>query len=169
MAQELNSDTSHSKKVENKIDQTSVPIFPEKCLGVWEGVMYIYGQSVLIDSVNIKFTAAKTDTAGTFIWKTEYLSPKTPMVKDYKLILEDAGKGLYILDEGNGVKLTEYTINNKMYSLFKVDDIYLTSSMEIVNDQLIFEVTSGKELNEVQGVTNYSFSYVQRVVMDRIN
>ena len=52
-----------------------------------------------------------------------------------------------------------------MYSLFKVNDIYLTSTTELINDTLVFEVTSGREVNEVKGVTNYSYSNVQRVVL----
>ena len=89
------------------------------------------------------------------------------MVKDYKLVTDNLNEGRYILDEGEGVKLVEYVVNNKMYSLFKVDDIYLTSSTELVNKQLIIEVTSGKELKEIQGVKSYSFANVQRMVLTR--
>jgi len=59
-----------------------------------------------------------------------------------------------------------------MSSLLKVDDIYLTSNIELFNKQLIIEVTSGKELKEIQGVKSYSFANVQRMVltrMDRMN
>ena len=144
-------------------------IFPEKCLGIWEGIMYIYSQGMKRDSVKVRFTAAKTDTSGTYIWKTEYLSKTTPMVKDYKLVVDNIKEGRYILDEGEGIKLVEYAVNNKMHSLFKVDDIYLTSSTELVNKQLIIEVTSGKELKEIQGVKSYSFANVQRMVLTRID
>lgn len=144
-------------------------IFPEKCLGVWEGIMHIYSQGIKRDSVNVKFTAAKTDTSGTYIWKTEYLSKTTPMVKDYKLVVDNLKEGRYILDEGDGSKIVEYVVNNKMYSLFKVEDIYLTSSTELVNKQLLIEVTSGKELKEIQGVKSYSFANVQRLVLTRMD
>ena len=157
-----------SKKTESNIASTAVPAFPEKCLGVWEGVMHIYQYGKLRDSVKVKFTAAKTDIAGTYTWKTEYLSPTRPMVKDYKLVVDDPNKGQYILDEGNDVKLVEYVVNDKMYSLFKVNDIYLTSSTELINGRLIFEVTSGRELNESQNIKNYSFANVQRAVLHKV-
>ena len=42
------------------------------------------------------------------------------------------------------------TLNNKLYSLFQVEDIYLTSTTELMDDRLIFEVTSGKAINETK-------------------
>jgi hypothetical protein len=142
--------------------------YPDKCLGVWEGKMKIYNNNTLRDSVNVRFTAAKTEVEGTYTWKTEYLSEKRPMVKDYKLIIDDSEKGIYKLDEGQGVELIHYNVENKLYSLFQVDGIWLTSTTTLQNNQLIFEVTSGKEVNETKGITNYAFTNVQRVVMDKV-
>lgn len=143
-------------------------IFPEKCLGIWEGTMYIYNYGHVRDSVAVRFTAAKTDSAGVYIWKTAYISLEKPIVKDYKLIVDDPEKGSYLLDEGDGIKLVEYNVNNKLYCAFKLDDIYLTSSTELIGDKLVFEVTSGKELNTTKGITNYSFANVQRVVLHKV-
>lgn len=158
-----------SKMINDKVEHADTTIFPEKCLGIWEGMMYIYKYNELRDSVKVKFTAAKTNTIGTYVWKTEYLSPTRPVVKDYKLIVDDLNQGRYLLDEGDGLKLIEYNVNDKMYSLFKVNDIYLTATRELVGDRLIFEVTSGKEIVETKGVVNYSFANVQRVVLYRVN
>jgi len=157
------------RNLEIKVATAKDSIFPEKCLGIWEGIMQIYSQGIQRDSVKVRFTAAKTDTSGTYIWKTEYLSTTTPVVKDYRLVVDNIKEGRYILDEGDGSKIVEYVVNNKMHSLFKVDDIYLTSSTELVNKQLIIEVTSGKELKEIQGVKSYSFANVQRMVLTRID
>ena len=65
--------------------------FPEKCLGIWTGTMHIYSRGSLVDSVPIKLNVTRTNAPDTFIWKTEYLSTKNPMVKDYKLVISDAG------------------------------------------------------------------------------
>lgn len=158
VAQEINTNTQ-------KEDTT---IFPDKCLGIWEGIMNIYHKGHLKHRVNVRFTASKTTTAGTYVWKTEYLSPKKPMVKDYKLVVDDINEGRYLLDEGDGIQLIEYVVGNKMRSLFKVEDIYLTSTTELIDDQLIFEVTSGKEITEVKGIKGYSFTNVQRMVLHKI-
>ncbi len=142
-------------------------IFPERCLGVWEGTMKIYRYNDLQDSVKVRFTAAKTDVDSIYTWKTEYLSPTRPLVKDYKLVVDDLSKGRYILDEGDDVHLIEYNVDNRLYSLFKVNNLYLTSSTELVDGKLIFEVTSGKEENEIEGIKNYSYTNVQRVVLSK--
>ncbi|UCE93666.1 MAG: hypothetical protein JSV73_12855 [Flavobacteriaceae bacterium] len=168
-AQEQDKTDSHSNSQQGLTGLSESTIFPEKCLGVWEGMMYIFNQGSLRDSVKVKFTAAKTDIKGNFVWKTEYLSPTRPMVKDYKLVVDDPERGFYFLDEGDGVKLRMYNLNNKLYSLFKVNDIYLTSSTELFDDRMVFEVTSGKEEGEIQGVKNYSFLNVQRVELRRID
>lgn len=142
-------------------------LFPEKCLGIWEGTMYLYHHGVLNDSVPVRFTAARTETDETFIWKTEYLSETRPAIKDYKLVVDDEDAGRYILDEGDGIELIEYNVGNKLYCLFNVDDAYLCSFTELIGDKLIHEVTSGEEFNEVEGIKNVSFSHVQRCIMHR--
>jgi len=169
ISQEVESVTVDSKTLKKNTELVEKYSFPEKSLGVWEGVMKMYTLGTLRNSVKVRFTAAKTGTIGSYIWKTEYLSAKKTMVKDYKLVVDDISKGHYVLDEGDGVKLRVYNVENKIYSLFKVDDIYLTSSTELVGDQLIFEVTSGKEIDEIQGIKNYAFTYVQRVVMHKVD
>ncbi|MEM6718537.1 MAG: hypothetical protein AAF611_04390 [Bacteroidota bacterium] len=168
MAQQVETASINSTILTTKVESVDALIFPEKCLGVWEGMMHIYQYNTLRDSVKVRFTAAKTDTSGRYTWKTEYLSPTTPVVKDYELVVDDLKKGRYLLDEGDGVKLVEYNVSNKLYSLFKVNDIYLTSTTELLENALIFEVTSGKEIAEEKGVVNYSFANVQRVVLYKI-
>ena len=86
--------SSAERAVESKA-KAEQKIFPERCLGVWEGMMYIYQNAGLRDSVKVKFTAARTDVEGTYTWKTEYLSPSRPVVKDYKLVVDDLEQGRF--------------------------------------------------------------------------
>jgi hypothetical protein len=45
----------------------------------------------------------------------------------------------------------------------------LTSNFELIGDQLIFEVSSGKKLEEEnKTVTNYSITSLQRVIFKKI-
>lgn len=138
--------------------------FPEQCLGEWEGMMYIYSNGSLVDSVATSFSAARTEEPNTFTWVTSYHSPTQPMVKDYKLKLLDAEKKLYAVDEGGGIALHSYLFNNKLYSVFETQGILLTSSYELIGDNLIFEVTSGTNLEPGKSVMNYSVKNLQRVV-----
>lgn len=142
-------------------------LFPEKCLGVWHGMMHIYNQGILRDSVKVKFTVAKTAEANAWTWKMEYLSEKMPMVKDYVLKLKDKEKGIYSTDEGGGLELMDYQFGNKLYSVFEVSGVLLTASYEWIDkSNLVFEVTSGKKgESPVKDITNFSVANVQRVVM----
>ena len=143
--------------------------FPERCEGTWEGMMHIYRQGQLVDSVQIIFTAAQTEEANTWTWKTQYISEKYPMTKDYQLKIDDSEKGYYLLDEGDGVVLRDYGFGDKIYSVFEVQGILLTSSYELQGDHLIFEVSSGKKIAPAEGqqVINYSVDNLQRVVLSK--
>lgn len=142
--------------------------FADKCLGSWEGTMYIYGGGKLRDSVPVQLTVQKTTLPDTWIWRTSYLSKTTPMEKNYKLVLKDAPSQTYVTDEGDGIELMNYRFNNKLYSVFETHDVMLTSSYTLEGDQLTFEVTSGRKMNEGKEVTNYSVLNLQRVIFKRV-
>jgi hypothetical protein len=142
--------------------------FADKCLGKWEGVMHIYGKGQLRDSVPVQLFVEKTMLPNTWIWKTKYLSKTNPMEKNYKLILKDAATQAYVTDEGDGIELADYCFNNKLYGVFETHEVMLTSSYELLGNQLIFEVTSGKKMDEKKEVTNYSVLNIQRVIFKRI-
>jgi hypothetical protein len=143
--------------------------FVEQCLGKWKGMMYMYNYGTLKDSVSVELTVATTKDPNTWIWKTEYISPKLPMVKDYLLRVKDKEKNIYVTDEGNNLLLDNYLIGNKMYSIFETHDILLTSTSELRDNTLIFEVTSGrKQPNSHPEVSNYAANNVQRVVFKKM-
>lgn len=142
--------------------------FANRCEGKWEGVMYIYGKGQLRDSVRVQLIVQKSLLPDTWIWKTNYLSKTTPVEKNYKLVLVDAATQKYLTDEGDGVELWDYYFNNKLYSVFETHDVMLTSSYELQGNQLIFEVTSGRKLEEKKEVTPYSVMNLQKVVFNKV-
>lgn len=145
-------------------------LFGDKCLGQWQGTMYLYNQGRLKDSVHVKMTIARRPETNTWTWRTDYLSDKQPMTKDYILRLVDQEKNQYVTDEGGGLLLNDYVFGDKMYSVFETSGFYLTSSYERLDDKLIFEVTSGKKLEPApQGVTTFTVANLQRVILKRIN
>lgn len=142
-------------------------LFPEKCLGTWRGTMQIWQQGQLRDSVPVVFTV-KALGADSWTWKTEYMSPKMPMTKDYVLRLKDREKLIFVTEEGEGVELADYQSGDKLYSVFETAGFLLTASYERLGEALVFEVSSGKKLGPpVKDITSYSTSSVQRVVLVR--
>lgn len=143
--------------------------FISKCIGKWQGTMCIYSAGKLRDSVKVELTIAKTSTLNVWTWKTDYKSEKMPVVKDYKMKLSDTKPNCYITDEGDGIELENYLFNNKLYNVFETEGIMLTSSYELLNDKLIFEVTSGKKTSKDSSqVTNFSVSSLQRVIFSKV-
>ena len=139
--------------------------FAEQCVGVWEGTMYIYSGGLLRDSVRVQHTVKPIDKTS-WTWKTDYLSQKLPMTKDY--VLRQQEPSVYVVDEGQNVLIPMRHSGNKLYSVFEVQGILLTSSYEWVNGQLIFEVTSGKKNSAADAqVGTYLINAVQRVVLTR--
>eukprot|EP01120_Amphizonella_sp_Union-15-10_P011932 TRINITY_DN5196_c0_g1_i2.p1 TRINITY_DN5196_c0_g1~~TRINITY_DN5196_c0_g1_i2.p1 ORF type:complete len:171 (-),score=19.44 TRINITY_DN5196_c0_g1_i2:31-543(-) len=139
--------------------------FPTSWEGIWEGTMDLYREGIITGTVPVKLTIAKTANPITWTWKTEYLSPKQPVTKNYLLRTVDATKGIYVTDEGGGVELYNYLYGNKTYNVFETDGIMLTSTYEKIGNQLIFEVTSGKKISSGSPlVINYSVENLQRVI-----
>jgi hypothetical protein len=142
--------------------------FAEKCLGTWKGTMYISAQNEVKDSIPVQFTVADHPDAGAHSWKMEYISPSQPITKDYILRQIDLEKGLYAIDEGDGVVLDAYLFGNSLFSSFEVNDLYITTTYQIQEDQhLIFDlIVSKKGQTTSKGeIQNYVINNRQRVVL----
>ena len=141
--------------------------FPEKCLGEWQGVMQLYKHGIMNDSVKVKLSVTNDSLPGIYHWKTEYISEKYPITKDYYLIENDTLGHSYLLDENNDIVLKEAVHGDKMYSTFEVNGAILSSSYELRENELIFEVYFSKRLDTTANVINFSVDNVQRVVLLR--
>ncbi|MCM5528305.1 hypothetical protein [Parasegetibacter sp. NRK P23] len=141
-------------------------LFPDRCIGVWNGMMHIYSKGIKKDSVMVVFEVHKQNDT-TWGWKTKYVSEKSPMVKDYTL-RQSNNQYEFITDEGQNIQLQEYVYGNKMYSQFETGNILLTSSYELVNPgELLFEVTAASRSpqNETSELQNYTVVSLQRVLL----
>lgn len=149
----------------NAIAQASIQQFQ----GEWSGLLLISNQGQITDSVEVLLTVEPLENSQGYTWKTEYLSKEYPIIKDYQLIPSDTLENVYVLDEQNEIYLYQYLHGNKLYSQFEVQGSQLSSSYELVDDRLIFEVISGKKLNVTNGVTNFAVTNVQRAVLERLD
>lgn len=141
--------------------------FAEQCLGNWEGILYIYQEGQLKDSVPVSLEVKPTEFQDTFKWKTTYHSEQFPVVKDYQLRMVNTEEQAYIMDEGDGIELHMYRFDNKLFSLFETENIMLNSVYELRGDSLYFEVGSGKQLPSGDRVTSYDLRFFQKVLYTR--
>lgn len=142
-------------------------LFPDQISGTWHGYLQLWSNGTKKDSVQVILTVSpKNDQS--WQWKMEYLSEKNPMVKDYTMRIKDKEKNIFITDEGGGVELEDYVFGNKLFSLFETQNFWLTSTQELKDGELIFEVTAGKKSNKLEKeVTNYAVTSMQRAVLRR--
>lgn len=143
------------------------PAFPDRCLGVWEGTMYIYGKGVLRDSVRVRRTIRRIDTAS-WTWRTDYLSDKMPATKDYVLRRRDAAGTEFVVDESGGVEIPMYRTGDRLYSVFETSGILLTAAEELTPAGLLFEVVSARRSGKPDApVGTFQVGAVQRVLLQR--
>jgi hypothetical protein len=135
--------------------------------GEWHGKMQMYKNGQQIDTVEVLLTINPINDS-TLTWRTEYKSVKQPMTKDYTMKSVDLSKGFYATDEGGGVLLETYLIDNSLYNVFEVEGIMLTATYRLLGDEIVFEVTSGKKGKILaDGVTNFSVNNLQKVHFKR--
>lgn len=143
--------------------------FPDKCIGKWSGMMMIYQKGILRDSVLVELHVKKINDTS-WAWKTEYISPKMPITKDYILRLKDKATHHYVTDEGDGIVLNESIFENKCFSVFITNEMLITSRYELISpDILSFEVTSSRSAQMIGGeLRNYDVTSLQSVLFTRV-
>ena len=142
-------------------------LFPDRCLGVWEGTMHIYSKGVLRDSVRVRRTIRRIDSTH-WTWRTDYLSEKMPATKDYVLRRIDRAGTEFVVDEGGGIEIPTYLSGNRLYSVFETAGFLLTASEELTSGGLLFEVVSARRSGKPDPpVGTFQVGAVQRVLLVR--
>jgi len=130
--------------------------------------MYIYSRGVLRDSVWVRHVVNPIDSSS-WTWRTEYLSDKLPMVKDYVLRARDKAGIEYVIDEGGGIEIPMHLVGNRLYGIFETQGILLTASDELTPEGLILEVVSARRVSQSDSlVINFQVNAVQRALLKKI-
>ncbi|KOY85964.1 hypothetical protein AD998_07235 [bacterium 336/3] len=106
--------------------------------GIWKGKLEIFTGEGKKQEIPMELHILPTDSAHKFTFKIIY--DKSP--RDYTLVVKDATKGIYTLDENNGIKMDMVLLNNSFVSCFEVMDNILISSYRLENNQIISEIFS---------------------------
>ena len=116
-----------------------------------------------------------TDTVGRYSWKIIY--DKSP--RNYTLIGKDISKGLYVIDENNGIVLENRLFSNIFFSCFEVANNLLACSYRLENKQLVFEIfsmnkkvaqtTGNLPEKEIPEVIAYPSQVMQRATLRRVS
>lgn len=118
--------------------------FPQAWEGIWKGDLEIHTAKGLAQTVPMELHILPTDSTHRFTWSIIYGEDKVAGKRPYELVVLDADKGIYAIDEKNSIQLEAYFIKDKFFSRFEVMGNLLMTSEQLIGDELIFEIIAGK-------------------------
>ena len=154
--------------------------FPESWLGKWQGTLVTIAPPDSIRNripISLEIAREPNDTA--FVWRTIFNADTVRGNRPYRLLIENAAKGIYATDESNGVLLDETFLGGLLTSVFQVQTRVLESRYSLRGDTLTHELTwwdtsptrtvKGTGANSEAGTEIRSFRVqgMQRAVMTR--
>ncbi len=147
--------------------------FPESYFGNYTGNLVINSNKG-INNYPMEFHLRPTDSSEIFEYVIVYGKGEQRQERNYTLKTKDVEKGLYTLDENNGILLDCKVIGNKIYFLFEVSDNLLSTFITFNTNDLIFEIiatntkqkmVSGGQDEDTPEVFSYPINVVQRALL----
>ncbi|MCF2873555.1 MULTISPECIES: hypothetical protein [unclassified Tenacibaculum] len=144
-------------------------IFPNDFIGIYKGKLQIDNPKGS-QEIDMEYHLLPTDSVGKFEYKLVY----NGKARNYFLIEKNKEKGIYEVDENNGIILPTYLNSNTLHSFFEVQGSLLSSRTKFSKDQLEFEilftklknkVKSGGTSEEVPEVFGYPITVFQKAIL----
>jgi hypothetical protein len=117
--------------------------FPDAWAGRWVGTLTTYSSPDSVRNsipISLQIVPLESDPTS-FSWRTIFNADTVRGLRPYRLIVENAAKGLYATDEGNGVLLDETWIAGVLTSVFQVQTRVLHSRYSVQGDTLTHELS----------------------------
>ncbi len=152
--------------------------FPVSWAGNWQGTLEIFNAKGKVQSVPMWMEIHPIDTSATgrFTFGLVYGSKEQDW-RPYELVPVDPEKGLWKVDEKNGIVMESYLYGPKLLCWFVVGGSRVLCTYEKRENDLLFEVYSGIETavsttgntkqgeEEIPEVKTYPFAVFQRAVL----
>ncbi|MBX2827956.1 MAG: hypothetical protein KTR22_07325 [Flavobacteriaceae bacterium] len=149
--------------------------FPNDYIGVYLGTLQIDSERGQ-QNIPMEFHLTATDTVGRYNYILVYGEGDKRQERKYTLIEKDLEKGIYVVDENNGIILDDKVIDNRMYALFEVGGNLLTTFITFEKNHMVFEivfapkdrknVTFAEDETKTE-VISYPITTVQRAVLQK--
>ena len=153
--------------------ETKLQNFPNSYFGNYTGDLII-NTNKGIKNYPMEFYLQPTASSGMYKYVIVYGKGEQRQERNYTLKEKDLEKGIYTLDENNGILLDCKIIENKIYFLFEVSDSLLTTFITFNENDLVFEIVatntkqkmvSGGQDEDTPEVFSYPINVVQRAVL----
>lgn len=152
--------------------------FPDTWQGRWAGELSIYKAGQKVQTLPMSLDIGRLDSVH-YRFVTLFGTDPQAGKRSYELIVKDAAKGLYVVDEQNSIQLESYLFENKLFCWFAVEGNLLSATYEKVGERIIFEIvsgshqpvstTGGQDVNgeKIPPVQTYPITVVQRAVLKK--
>ncbi len=120
-------------------------VFPDDWEGDWKGTLNIWrpgGDTA--STYPMELLVHPIPDSNRWTWVIVYGEGETRSPREYELVEIDAEKGIYQIDEKNGIYLNGYHIENAFRGQFSVMGSMITDAYERVGEELIFTIISSK-------------------------
>ncbi|SNR17223.1 hypothetical protein [Tenacibaculum jejuense] len=149
--------------------QEKVENFPHSFLGKYKGTLEITSKRGT-QKIPMEFHLTKTEKDSVFNYVIVY--DKSP--RNYFLKIVDQEKGIYDIDENNGIILPASFHKNVLHSFFEVQGNFLSTRLAFDTKQLEFEIlftrlenktTTGGISKEIPEVFGYPIGVFQKAIL----
>lgn len=166
------------RKGKNAEDKTfpTVHAFPKEYVGTYAGNLNIADASGVLQNVPMELIIKPTEDPKKFSYTLIYIISKKRDERKYTLIVVDPEKGLYDLDENNGILLRANYMRQTLFSTFEVNNRILNSSVEFKNDGRVFfniivteKADPRKTGSEKIAVISYNTIVIQKAALRKVD
>jgi len=149
----------------------SAQSFPHSWVGDYSGNLEIYAVDSILMNVKMDLNVQPTETDSIFSWVITYkMEGRDADIRKYELHIKDKSKGLYVIDEKNGIIIESYLKSDILTSCFTVMESFIIATYTKVKDEIVFEIISGKtDPVSVTGETKMEDEDIPRVETFPIN
>jgi hypothetical protein len=118
--------------------------FPEDFFGTYKGDLEIISTQGK-QTIQMEFHLKPTDSIGKYDYIIVYIMNGNRQERNYSLLEIDKTKGLYTIDENNGILIDAKCMGATLFSMFEVQGNILTTTERFYDDAMDFEITSASK------------------------
>lgn len=104
-----------------------VAAFPASWRGHWKGPARLVGETGTRRSFQMELLVEPTEIPGRWTWTVIYDGTAGRQVRPYFLVEQDAAKGTFVIDEGNGILLGAQLLDGSLFGQFAVGTSRITT------------------------------------------
>ncbi len=158
-------------------NQSIAQVVPPSWIGIWEGKLIIQSQNSIVQELDMAIEILPKSDSSVHYTIIYYISDTITDRRAYELVVKDYEKGLYVLDELNGIVIPTRRYVNTLINMFDVMGSMLVVRSSFGDHQMQYELmitaqdkrsVSGAGSKEIPEVGSYPiFSYHNALLTKR--